>query len=323
MTEGGAAPSARDGRKETLSETTALGLFAGMERLAMALPESLGRRLFDTGGLAAFHLVPRARAVVQSNLSRVLGREADSPLVRAAARDAFRSYARYWYDSFHIRTVPEEEVTRRLRAEGEDHLVHAAEEGRGGVLALPHLGNWDVAGKWVHSRGWKITAVAETLRPERLFDLFFRHRQELGMGVVPLSDERNLGQELVRLLGENHFIALVADRDLKGRGVDVEMFGERRKLPAGPALLALASGSPLFACAVYDTGEDWLIHIEPVPIDRTGDMRSDVTVVTTELARRFERSIAAAPIQWHMFQPAWEEDEAEGGAATAAGAASP
>jgi lauroyl/myristoyl acyltransferase len=316
------APAANDGRPETLGETVAYGAFAGMERLAMALPESIGRRLFDAGGLAAFHLVPGARRVVEANLSRVLGRDPESPLVRATAREAFRSYARYWFDTFHARVLPAEEIVRRLTCEGEEHLARAVEEGRGGVLALPHLGNWDVAAKWVHGRGWNITAVAETLRPERLFRLFFRHREELGMGVVPLADEQKVGQELIRLLGENHFIALVADRDLKGRGVDVEMFGERRKLPAGPALLALASGSPLFACGVYDIGEDWLIHIDPVPVERTGDMRADVTAVTRELAARFERSIAAAPIQWHMFQPAWDRAEEEGSAA-AAGAASP
>lgn len=316
---------AGDGRRDTVTETAAFGVFAGMERLAMALPESLGRPLFDAGGLAAFHLAPRARAVVQSNLARVLGRDPGSPLVRATARDAFRSYARYWYDTFHARVLPDEEITRRCRGVGEEHLARAADEGRGGVLALPHLGNWDVAGKWVHARGWKITAVAELLRPKRLFDLFFRHREELGMGVVALSDEQKVGQELVRLLGENHFIALVADRDLKGRGVDVEMFGQRRKLPAGPALLSLASGSPLFGCSVYDSGEDWMIHIDPVPTERTGDMRADVTRVTTELARRFERAIAAAPIQWHMFQPAWDGAGAgsDGGPASAAGAASP
>ncbi|HEV3474243.1 MAG TPA: phosphatidylinositol mannoside acyltransferase [Actinomycetota bacterium] len=311
-----------NGRKENLGETAAYGAFASMERLAMALPESLGRRLFDAGGVAAFHLVPGARRVVEANLARVLGRDPGSPLVRATAREAFRSYARYWYDTFHARALSSEEVLRRVTCDGEEHMVRAQEEGRGAVMALPHLGNWDVAARWVHARGWKITAVAENLRPERLFELFLRHREELGMGVVALSDERKVGQELIRLLGQNHFIALVSDRDLKGRGVDVEMFGEPRKLPAGPALLALASGSPLCAAGVYDVGDDWLIHIDPVPIERTGDMRADVTTVTKELARRFERSIAAAPTQWHMFQPAWEPAPA-GSASAAAGAASP
>jgi lauroyl/myristoyl acyltransferase len=310
-----------DGRKESLGETVAYGTFAGMEQLAMLLPESIGRRLFDAGGLAAFHLVPGARRVVEENLSRVLGRDPGSDLVRSTAREAFRSYARYWFDTFHARVLSAEEIERRVKCVGEEHLAGAAEEGRGGVLALPHLGNWDIAAKWVHGRGWNITAVAETLRPERLFRLFFRHREELGMGVVPLADERKVGEELIRLLGENHFIALVADRDLRGRGVDVEMFGERRKLPAGPALLALASGSPLFACAVYDVGEDWLINIDPVTVERTRDMRADVIALTRELADRFERSIAAAPIQWHMFQRAW--DEAQDESASGAGAASP
>jgi lauroyl/myristoyl acyltransferase len=47
--------------------------------------------------------------------------------------------------------------------------------------------------------------------------------------------------------------------------------------------------------------------------------------MTRILAEHFERAIAAAPTQWHMFQPAWEEPSAErtGTPASAAGSASP
>jgi lauroyl/myristoyl acyltransferase len=180
--------------------------------------------------------------------------------------------------------------------------------GGGGVLALPHLGNWDAAGKGVALQGWKITAVAEVLRPDRLFRLFLDHRRELGMGVVPLYDDRSVGRDLIRLIGDNHLIALVCDRDLKGKGVRVQMFGEERRMPAGPALLSLATGSPLLPCAIYDEGDGWVIQISaPVEIERTDDLRADVATLTRELARRFEIAIAAAPTQWHMFQPAWEE----------------
>jgi KDO2-lipid IV(A) lauroyltransferase len=159
--------------------------------------------------------------------------------------------------------------------------------------------------------GWRITAVAEVLRPERLFRLFLDHRRALGMGIVPLYDDRSVAQELVRLLSRNEIIALVADRDLKGTGVEVEMFGETRLLPAGPALLSLATGAPLLPCSVYDEGEGWVMMVEPpLVIERTDSLRDDVTTLTRALAARFERAIAAAPTQWHMFQPAWPADEA-------------
>jgi KDO2-lipid IV(A) lauroyltransferase len=314
---------------ETLQERLAYSAYAAAEKLAMALPESLGRPLFEGMGALAFHLAGKSRRVVASNLSRVLGRAATSPLVQGATREAFRSYGRYWYDTFHARVISDEELVQRQVFIGREHLERAFEKGQGLVLALPHLGNWDTAGAWVPRQGWSITAVAELLRPERLYRLFLEHRRALGMGVLGLSDDRKVAEECIRLLSENQLIALVADRDLKGNGVVVEMFGEERRMPAGPALLALATGCPLMSAACYDTLDGWVTYISPpIEIERTDSLRDDVTTMTRILASHFEQAISAAPTQWHMFQPAWEEPMAEetgtpASAAAAAGAATP
>lgn len=316
-------------QQETLQERLAYVAWATVERLGMALPESIGRPLFEEGSALAFHVARKARRVVAGNLSRVLGREAASPVVQAATKEAFRSYGRYWYDTFHARVIPPEELARRQVFVGREHLERAFDQGAGVVLALPHLGNWDTAGAWVPLQGWRITAVAELLRPERLYDLFVNHRRALGLGVLGLSDDRKVAEECIRLLSENELIALVADRDLQGNGVVVEMFGEERRMPAGPALLSLATGCPLMSAACYDTPEGWVTYISaPIEIERTDSLRDDVTTVTRILAAHFERSIAAAPTQWHMFQPAWDEPAVEGAsgpasAAAAAGAAAP
>lgn len=313
--------------KETLQERLAYTAFATAERLAMALPESVGRPLFQGLGAGAFHVALKARRVVAGNLSRVLGRDPASPLVQAATQEAFRSYGRYWYDTFHARVIPPEEMKRRQVFVGREHLERAFEKGNGLVLALPHLGNWDTAGAWVPLQGWRITAVAELLRPERLYELFLNHRRGLGMGVLGLADDRKVAEECIRLLSENELIALVADRDLQGNGVIVEMFGEQRRMPAGPALLSLATGCPLMSAACYDTPDGWVTYISPpIEIERTDSLRDDVTTVTRILAAHFEHAIGAAPTQWHMFQPAWEEPaeaSVHSSATTAAASASP
>jgi lauroyl/myristoyl acyltransferase len=297
-------------KPETPRERIAYLMYAGVERAATTLPESWGRRLFHFAGAAAYYVAPRARGVIERNLSRVLGKAATTEVLRAASKEAFRSYARYWFDAFRIAVMSDEEFMGRMRIDGDENLAEAMEAGRGAIVALPHMGNWDAAGRWVHLRGWKIAAVAELLRPERLFQLFVDHRRAMGLKIIPLYDDRRAGEELVRLLSENHVIALVSDRNLKGKGVEVTMFGESRMVPAGPALLSLASGAPLLPCAAYDSDEGWVIQIEPpLQIERTDSLRDDVTTLTRALAERFERAISAAPTQWHMFQPAWSADQ--------------
>ena len=110
------------------------------------------------------------------------------------------------------------------------------------------------------------------------------------------------------MLAENHCITLVADRDLSGNGVDVEMFGAGRQLPPGPALLSLSTGAPLCVSAVFTTAGGWHCRINPpLRIERTESLRDDVTTLTRLVAEQFERFIAAAPTDWHMFQPAWPD----------------
>jgi len=281
------------------------------EWLGMRLPRRVGLSLANVYFHFYYDRARGQRRIVAENLSRVLGHPPDSPLVQSATRECFRLYARYWYETFALRTMSADEVNRRLSLDGREHLDRALEQGHGIVLALPHMGNWDAAGHWLCLNGYRMTAVAEELKPRPVFELFLRHRRALGMGIVPLTGGAPVAETLLRLLAENHVITLVADRDLAGRGVQVEMFGAPRLLPAGPALLALTTGAPLCVCAVFTTPEGWHTVIgPPVEIERTGVVRKDVTALTHVIAAGFERFIAAAPPDWHMFQPAWENGAA-------------
>lgn len=293
-------------REDGVRLTAAYWAYRTAERAAMTLPERVGERLFRSLGALAHGTLDGVRATVAANQAQVLGLDPASPVVRAATREAFELYARYWYDTFRIRALTLSEVDRRTRMEGVENMDAALEAGRGCVAVIPHMGNWDVAGYWLAAHGRPIAAVAEVLRPPRLFELFVRHREELAMRIVPLSGGTHVGQQLAGLLAENWVIALVADRDLSGRGVEVEMFGATRRVPAGPALLSITSGAPLLVCSSYTMPEGWLVRIgEPLGFERTGDRRADVRALTREMARAFERAISAKPPDWHLFQPGW------------------
>jgi len=296
---------------EPLSDSIAYLVMRATQWLGMHLPRPIGLPAAQTYFRLLYERGSRQRDVVAGNLSRVLGHPPDSPLVRAATKECFVLYGRYWYETFALRTMPPEEVDRRFSLEGLEHVDRALERGRGTVLTLPHMGNWDAAGHWLCIKGYRMTAVAEELKPRSVFELFLRHRRALGMGIVPLSSSARVGAKLLQALSENQILTLVADRDLTGRGVVVEMFGATRRMPAGPAYLALNTGTPLSVCAVFNTPTGWHTKIgPPIEIERTGRMREDVTALTKVIAAGFERYITEAPADWHMFQPAWEEEGA-------------
>jgi KDO2-lipid IV(A) lauroyltransferase len=301
----GLAPDATLGRvRETPKERLAYWAYRAVEALGAGVPDRIGRPAARAVGALAARALPGVRATVTENQARVLGVEPSSPVADVAAREAFASYARYWYDTFRIRAISDEEVVRRTTSGGLEHIDAALADGRGVICALPHMGNWDAAGRWLSALGYRMAAVAEVLRPPRLFELFVRHREELGMRVVPLAG--SIGRQLGALLADNWIVALVADRDLSGRGVEVEMFGERRRIPTGPALLSLSSGAPLLPCALHTRPDGWHVEIgAPLAVERSGDRRTDVVAISNALARHFERAVSARPAEWHLFQPGW------------------
>jgi len=293
--------------RETVGQRASVWLYTTMERVAMSWPERSARALFQAYGRAGYHLMRSMRATVAKNYAQVLGRPADSPLVQAAVRDGFDLYARYWYETFRIRALGQTEMSERFDAHGIENLDRALEGGRGCIVALPHMGNWDAAGRYLALEGYPLVAAAEELKPRRMYELFLEHRRALGVEIVPLTEDRQAGAILAQMLAENWIVALVADRDLSGRGVEVEMFGRTRRLPAGPALLSLSTGAPLLPAPTYTTDRGWMCLIgEPIEVERSGTMRADVAALTRRLGEEFERAIAANPVDWHMFQPAWD-----------------
>jgi KDO2-lipid IV(A) lauroyltransferase len=201
-------------------------------------------------------------------------------------------------------------VARRLDEVfiGADRLVAAAEAGRGGVLALPHSGNWDLAGVWLAHTHGTFATVAERLKPESLYRRFIEYRESLGFEMLPLTGgERPPFEVLAERLRQNKFVCLMADRDLTRSGVQVDFFGEPTRMPAGSAKLAIATGAPLFPAHVHYDGDDCIVDIQE-PLDTSS---GDVTVITQALADRFAENIAAHPADWHMLQPQWLADLSE------------
>jgi KDO2-lipid IV(A) lauroyltransferase len=249
------------------------------------------------------------RAMIQRHLRRV-NPKVSSAVLRVQTQGAFDSYARYYVESFKLPTMSKRSVERGFTKEGYQHIVDGLAQGNGVILALPHLGGWEWAGRWMTDQGHRLTVVVEPLEPPELFQWFADLRQSLGMTVVPLGD--GAATAVMKALKANEVVCLLCDRDLERNGVEVEFFGERTTLPAGPAMLGLRTGAPVLPTGVYFTprynGHHAIVR-PPVPATRLGGgLRDDVARVTQSLARELEFLIRRAPEQWHLFQPNWPSD---------------
>lgn len=276
--------------------------YAAGWRLVRAMPEVLARNLFGAGA----HLAARRGGPKQlrKNLARVIGVAPDrvpDGLIRAS----LASYARYWREAFRLPTMDHEALGRELTVQDDKYLTAALDAGPGAILALPHSGNWDMAGVWLVQNHGTLTTVNERLKPESLYNRFIAYRESLGFEMLPLTGgERPPFEILADRLRDNRVVCLMADRDLSRSGVQVDFFGEPTRMPAGPAKLAIDTGAALLPVHCWYEADGWGFRVYP-PLDTSSN---DVTGITQALADRFARNIAAYPADWHMMQPQWLAD---------------
>jgi phosphatidylinositol dimannoside acyltransferase len=293
------------------------GLTANVYKLgsmaAQLTPGPIAQASATAFGFSMAATMRSKRSMVERHLTRVNPRLSGFAL-RTAVQQSFDSYARYWVESFRLPALSRRTVDAGFTIDGWSQVTDALDHGgKGVILALPHLGGWEWAGRWMAEQGRKLTVVVEPLENKELFDWFRDLRSKLGMTVVPLGPEA--GSTILKALHSNEAVCLLCDRDIQGGGIPVEFFGEQTTLPAGPATLALRTGAPILPVGVYFTnrynGHHCVVR-PPLRTDRRGKLRDDITRVTQDLARELEFLIGRAPEQWHLFQPNWPSDPGYG-----------
>jgi KDO2-lipid IV(A) lauroyltransferase len=189
--------------------------------------------------------------------------------------------------------------------EGFDYLQAIAQSERGAVVVLPHVGDWETGGAWMSKSGLSITTVAEVLEPPELFEWFCRRREAVGLHVLPLQP--STVRDLLSALRDGKIVALLADRDINGDGVEVDFFGEKTTVPGGPALLAIRAKVPVIPCTAFQNAEGGvnLVVRPPIEFTRTGKLSDDMQRLSQAITDELEALIRLAPEQWHLFQPNW------------------
>jgi len=288
---------------------TTAALYKTLGTLLEFLPErvdvALARRLAVWWGMRS-----SARERLGANIARVLGdseQASDHALVERYVRRGFANYGQYWAEGAKLPALSRRTITSRFRiCEGLEHLEDAFAQGRGVVIALPHVGSWEWGGAFISSLGMPMTAIAEELEPPALFEWFKAKREKIGIHVEGLNSQAS--SKLLHVLKEGGVVGLLCDRDIQGGGVEVEFFGAPVTLPGGPATLALRTGAVLLAAACYTgPGSDHFSVVTPaISAEREGRLRDDVTRVTQAVAHELEGLIRRAPEQWHVLEARFE-----------------
>lgn len=267
------------------------------------LPARWARRFGEFAGLIWYVFGGYRKRMARRHMQRVLRSKAH---LRRTTRQVFKSYGRYWAETLWIRPRRIAEVDAGLEVTGIEYLRDAARAGTGVIIAVPHLGNWEPAALSGTRAGIEIVAVAEKLRNPRLTKWFTSLRNQFGITIVLAGRGSMRGIE--QAIARGAAVCLLCDRDLSGRGVKTEFFGEETTMPVGPAALALRTGAPVLLGAGYFTPNGHHLVLEQLVLPAEA---KDLEAVTRLIASGLEGLIRRAPDQWHLLQPNWPSDRVE------------
>jgi KDO2-lipid IV(A) lauroyltransferase len=290
-------------------------------RVVPKLPESVARALFTVIAVGAWARRGKGVRQLEANLARVrplAGRRA----VRRLARQGMVSYLRYFAEIFQAHRFTARRVAALVRVEGREELDANLGKGLNPVLALAHMGNWDLAGAWASRELGAVTTVAERLEPPSVFRDFAAMRARLGITIIP-GDAGRVFRPLLQaaVSGPPGIVPVLADRDLGSGGVEVTMFGHRVRVAAGPAVLACKGNIPLLPLAVIserltgkrrrEAGSRWgyvLIALPEIPRRRDLDSAEEIQAMTQGWANALAGVITAHPADWHMLSKVFVAD---------------
>jgi lipopolysaccharide heptosyltransferase II len=275
----------------------ALALLAILGRLPLGIVFRLGWML----GFAAWAVMPGYRRLARRNVEIAFGRTMSPREVRRTVRRHFCQLGANILSAPRLARMPEKDVQARVDLQGLDGLRAALARGHGVVMAINHIGNWELYAQLIgHIREYPVGVVFQPQSNKYLNRLIDRDRRRLGMETFSRRDGYVGAAEMIRRGG---VLAILIDQHAGDAGIWTPLFGKLASTSPLAATLATRTGAPLVSVAIHTTGTArWRCLIEP-PVD-PGD--SSVEELTLHLNRTLEKQIAGGPPDWFWLHNRWK-----------------
>jgi KDO2-lipid IV(A) lauroyltransferase len=241
-------------------------------------------------------------------------REAMGPGFPSSAvwRIAWRSFRNLCFNIVDLARMPgwtRERAERMVSFAGrEDVFRDYRDRGTGLIVALPHSGNWDLAGVTCHLMGYPLIFVARRQK-NALTDAYLnRMRGVTGVETIP-NDSAAL-RRIIRRLREGAMLAILPDVRSRTPALQIPLLGGAANLPPGAAMFARHTGLPILPA--FTTREGWTRHriefLDPIFPDPSADKDADILRMMRELMRALDLKIRAQPDQYFWYNKRWVLD---------------
>lgn len=275
-------------------------IFIIFSRLVLILPEKWRWDLGKMMGRVAGALVPSRRRIVIDNMLQAGYSPKEVPHLARRTWEALGLLgAEYIYYSIGY----PKKLEKMVQWEGEEHLDKAISRGKGVILVVAHLGNWELLGTCL-AKKHPVIAIARDQDNEGFNRVILGSRSQSGVRIVPLNASL---KPILSALRRNEIAAFMVDQ--RGKGGYIPFFGRNARFYLGAATFALRTGASILPSRFVRVkpGQFRLIF-DPLidPVD-TGHIEEDAQATTALIMNNVEQQVRENPDQWLWMHKLWKE----------------
>lgn len=200
----------------------------------------------------------------------------------------------------------------RFESEGGEHLEEAARSGRGAVLVMSHVGNWEVAARLLRRQGLPMLLFLGVKSREQVEQLQKADLARDGVEIVTAvqgEDNPFNGIAGLEALRSGRLVSIAADRiwTRHGETLEVRFLGHEVQVTRAPFSLALIARAPLIFFFTVRTGRARYRFVASPPVPVVAASRSERNEALQRAAQSWADALAEVlrryPSQWHLFEP--------------------
>jgi KDO2-lipid IV(A) lauroyltransferase len=266
---------------------------------------SVMRRL----GWLGYYVAINERRKTIRHLTWVYGEEKSKAEIATMAKEVFINLGRNATDAIRLPIILRDGVDSIVEAQDLKHMDSALAKGKGVVVLVPHLGNWELLGSWLVLHGYPLNAVGAPVYDRRLNDMVVKARNSVGYKNIARGKAT---RDILRALRRGEMVAILMDQDTRVGGVFVDFFGRKAHTPVGPIVLAQKTGASIVPIFIHmrRNNSHVIECMEEIVLESSGDPESDTLVNAQKCNDIYEEVIRRYPTQWVWMHERWKKGEA-------------
>ena len=258
-----------------------------------------------------YYLYPFRRSEILSNIQQVFGDALTTDQTRRLAQSFYSHFWRIVGENISSIWTPQEKMASRVDIEGIEHVLEAAESGKGVLILTGHFGNWEMATVGAIRQFQKYEQQLHVVRKSVgwgaqrfVFDRF----QSAGINVIPRAGALS---KILEVLDKNEVAIMVMDQHAPppSKGVPVDFFGKKAWTNRSLALLAGKTGAAVVPAVTFrkPNGRHYLRFEKPLArIDAEG-YKEEELLNTRMYNEVLERFVLEQPEQWFWMHRRWKK----------------